>query len=126
MLIDFRKPILDISGEPIVWRPEQRDPTGKVTKPEQKLTMLSACQEALGAAFSDEQTTLSQKEKIERFSLALRIANPMPVEITLDEAGEIKKCVNKLFGGSVILPRVAEIFEAATKADAKSEIKAVA
>lgn len=127
MLVDFRKPILDMQGEPIIWRAAQVDPSGKVTKPVQILTMLFACQEALGAAFPDESNTLSQVDKTKRFLLGLRIAEPIPPDISIEEAADIMRLVSKTFGGSVVYPRVAEIFEAATKAaEKKPDIKSVA
>jgi hypothetical protein len=126
MIIDFRKPILDFSGEPTIWKPEVLDKkTGDVLKPAVILTVLVACQESLGASYPDEQTTLSQATKVERFTLAMKIGGPIPVEITSEESGEILRLVSKCFPGSLVYPRVSEIFNVATKsAKTKQEAKA--
>jgi hypothetical protein len=116
MLIDFRKPILDFNGEPLIWRPEQRDAEGKITKPAQHLLLMNACQEALGGGFQDEATTLSQTVKMERFKLGMRISGESPVEITTEESGEMLRLVSKAFPGSIVYPRASEIINAATKA----------
>lgn len=115
MLIDFKKPILDFSGEQMIWKQEQRDKVGEIAKPAVGLTLLIACQEALAAAFQDEQG-LGQTEKVKRFMLGMKLASPLPVDISLEETGEILKLVSKFFPGSLVYPRVSEIFDAATKA----------
>lgn len=99
MLIDFKKPILDLKSVPM------KDSEGK------PFLLGVACQEALTAAFQDEVALLAA-EKVKRFLLALKIEGALPVDISIEEAVEIKKLVGKAYG-SLIVGRVYEIFDAA-------------
>ena len=103
MLIDFKKVILDLKGDPVKL-PDKAE-----------LTLLSVCQESLMASFPDEQA-LPGAEKVKRFVLALKIGDStLPVEITIEEAAEIKKLVAKAYG-PLVVGRAWEILE---KAEAK-------
>jgi len=98
MLIDFQKPILDLKSEPLKMA-------------EQPFLLLNACQEALIAQFQDE-TQLPAADKVKRFALAMKIDNKLPIDITIEEAAEIKKLVGKLYN-NLVVGRVFEIFDAA-------------
>lgn len=99
MLIDFKKVILDLRGDPI------KLPDGA------ELRLLTVCQESLLASFSDEQG-VPATEKVKRFELALKIGETaLPVEITIEEAAEIKKLVGKAYG-SLVVGRAFALLEA--------------
>ena len=99
MLIDFKKPILDLKGEPM-------------KNGENPFLLGMACQEALTATFQDEQA-LPAPEKVKRFMLALKIEGALPVDVSIEDAAEIKKLVGKAYG-PLIVGRVYEIFDAAS------------
>lgn len=99
MLIDFQKVILDLKGDPIKLPDET------------ELKLLTVCQESLMASFPDEQQ-LPAAEKVKRFVIAIKIGeSSIPVDITIEEAAEIKKLVGKAYG-SLVVGRVFEMLEA--------------
>jgi hypothetical protein len=104
MLIDFRKPILDFNGDPI------KGPDGK------EVTLVSVCHRALESRFQDEPN-LSDAEITNRYVLGLKIANPLPVDITIKEAAQLMKLCAKLFG-PLVIGRVNEMFEPPTATEA--------
>lgn len=98
MLVDFKKVICDLRGNPV------KLPDGA------ELTLLNVCQESLMTNFPDEQQ-LSGAEKVKRFGLALKIGGSvLPVDITIEEAAEIEKLVGKAYG-PLVVGRVYEILE---------------
>lgn len=118
MRIDFQKQILDFEGEPIIRREAVKDEKGTVVKSEKKLLLVNACQEALGGAYQDE-AALPQSDRVKRFGLAMRLDSQLPVEISVEEAGEILRLVAKFYLGSLIYPRVSQIFDAASSSAEK-------
>jgi hypothetical protein len=96
MLIDFKKQILDLKGS-------------SVKLPDGGDALLSnVCQEALMASFPDERD-LSGVDKVKRFALALKIGeSALPIEITSEDAADLKRLVAKAFG-PLIVGRVWEI-----------------
>lgn len=98
MKIDFQKPLLDLKGEKM----KRQD--------EKPFLLVDACQEALLATFPDEGQ-LAGTEKVQRFVLALKIADGLlPVEVSIEEAAEMKKLVAKAYG-PLVVGRVWEIFD---------------
>ena len=64
---------------------------------------------ALGTAFQDEKN-LSEIEKVKRYDLAVKLLYAEEVELTIEEAGLIKKCVGKL-GSPMVYGQVDRILE---------------
>jgi hypothetical protein len=116
MKIDlYDRIILDLSGSPVEWRSEVLDPrTGDVKKPAVVLTAIMAIQQALGASYRDEES-LSQQEKNKRFELGMRFNSTLPVEVSAEEQGEILKLVSKYWTGSVVYPRISQMFNSASQ-----------
>lgn len=113
MLIDFRKPILDLKGNEIKKTDKDGNP---MEGPEHILLLVHVCQDALTNSYADEQS-LSGSEKFKRYSLALKIDSAMPVDISAPENAELQKVVAKSFG-PLVVGRVYDILE---KKDAKDE-----
>lgn len=88
MKIDFYKPLLDLSGEPM-------------KSGDKDFLLVNACQEALTATFPDEMN-LSGADKVKRFSLALKVGEKLPQELTIDEVAEIRRLVAKAYGPLVV------------------------
>jgi hypothetical protein len=86
MLVDFLQLILDWDGDPI------KGPDGKTD-----MTLKSASQFALGARFQDE-ASMPFATQVERYKLGKKIGvGSSPVEITIDEAKQIKDLVSKAY-----------------------------
>lgn len=98
MLVDFQRPISGLGGQPMV---------GADGKP---FLLVMACQEALTATFQDEQG-LAGAEKVKRFVLAMKLENKLPVDVSIEEAAQIKSLVAKAYG-PLIVGRVWEALEA--------------
>jgi hypothetical protein len=99
MLIDFQRQLRDMNDE--VMKLNGKD-----------FLLVNACQEALLATFPDEQG-LGGKEKVERFLLAMKITDGLlPVEISIEEAAQIKMLVGKAYG-PLVVGRVWEVLDKA-------------
>lgn len=69
----------------------------------------AACDAIMAPLEGDDKVAI--EVKLRRFKLATRIAEGAAVELTLDEAKEIKDRVNKRYPGALIPARVAEFLE---------------
>lgn len=105
MLLDQHSQIKDLNGAPL------KKPDGA------EFLLVDALHEVLQATFSDE-ATLPAATKVERFELAIRLTKPNPVEVTIDEAAELKRLIGKGYG-PLIVGRVYEIIEAAGRPSAE-------
>lgn len=106
MLIDFKKEILNLKNEPL------KLPDGS------KLLLGGVCEEALMGNFPDE-SGLSGADKVKRFGLAIKISKEfLPIEITIEEAAELKRLVAKAYGPLV----VGRAWEALEEAGAKKDL----
>jgi len=98
MHVDLNKEIKDIHGQPL-------EQDGRI------MTLASAIATSLVAP---EQGT-SSEEQLKRFILATRIYGAkLPVELTIDEAAMIKKCVARICGPLATGPICIALEEAAS------------
>ncbi len=68
-----------------------------------------ACDSLIGAFDGDDKAPV--ETKIRRMKLAQRLVDGGDLELTIDEAKEIKDRVNKLFVGALVPARMAEFLE---------------
>ena len=88
MKINFGAPIKDIKGEPIV-------------ENEKAVTLGSVSCQALLANYQDE-TSLSGKDKVERFTLAALCSNETEADINVEDVALLKKLIGKAYGPLVV------------------------
>lgn len=103
-----------LDGKPMTYE-EEKEIAGSKAKMTITLTFKKVTTDALCTLYQDEKD-LSGEEKIKRALLAQKIYSAQDiVEITVDEAGLIKKLVNRLYG-TIPYFRVHEMIENAAKA----------
>lgn len=95
MKIDFSVVLKDIEGEPL------KDEKGR------DFTMARAACAALLASFPDEKE-IGEKEKVDRFKLAISATAGGEQEVSINDASLLKKLIAKLYG-PLVVGRVNEI-----------------
>lgn len=99
MKVDFNTPLIDVrDGTDLTYLKQ----TKKGTKDE-VLTFGIAAAEGLGAVAQDEQTTLSQADKLKRGLLIQQIFQQPQSEISIEEANLIRERVGKVYGPLVVV-----------------------
>lgn len=108
MKIAVNLEIKGLDGEPMQFVENE----GKATEKKVTLTFKKVSTDSLMAMFQDEKD-LTGEDKIKRAMLAQKIYSATDiVELSLDEAQQVKKVVNKLYGTMPYF-RVHEILESA-------------
>lgn len=103
MLFDGNAEILDLKGKPV-----RLDETS-----DKPATLADVASLALTAPMFNAEDKSAHNEKIKRFKLAVKITDQnQPIEISIEEASLIKKCVGEL-PHPLIVGRVDELLEKA-------------
>jgi hypothetical protein len=92
MLIDFSQPLLDLDGNEIKTKEDDKIP----------YTLKRTCVEALMAQYKDEGE-LSGTEKVKRYDLALAIyGSKEPLDLQSEDVAFIKQLIGKAFSTLVV------------------------
>lgn len=109
MLFDGNAKILDLKGKPV-----KLD-----TNSDEDATLADVASLALTSPMFNAEDKSNSSEKVKRFKLALKITDQvLPVEITIEEAALIKKCVGEL-PHPLLVGRVDELLEKAKSQEEK-------
>lgn len=99
MKIDFNTPLIDVrDGTELTY-----EKASKKGIKEEVLTLGLAAAEGLGAVLQEEQTTLSQADKLKRGLLIQQIFQRPECEISIEEANLIRERVSKVYGPLVVV-----------------------
>ena len=107
MVVDFKKPILNIDGEPA----SKYDVNGK---PNGNLLLSAVSTNALLSRFEDEKT-ISGEDMVKRYDLAIKIHNaPIPgLEVSPEEIVLLRMLIAK-GNGPLVCGRAWELLEASS------------
>jgi hypothetical protein len=97
MKIDFDSTINDLTGKPVV-----------IAETKDTLTLKSVCLNALMSQFPDE-AHLPGEKKVERLALAMRIHEGGELEMTPEDAAELKRLIGKAFWHPLTVGRAWDI-----------------